>query len=100
MKNSPHILNTSANLAGICFLVFSSVNALGIGHKSFFDEITAIAMFLFVLSSLLSFLSLRAGSDERASSFEKTADLIFFTGLMILMGLTVFIVISGFVSFT
>ncbi|MBS0619777.1 MAG: hypothetical protein JSR44_16440 [Spirochaetes bacterium] len=93
MQKAPHILNTSANLAGICFLVFTALNGLNLNEKSILDEMTALAMLLFVSSSLLSFMSMRS-DGAKSSQYERWADYIFFTGLLLLLALTLIITIA------
>ncbi|UYZ57393.1 hypothetical protein [Hymenobacter latericus] len=83
MENkSPHILNTSANLMGLCFIVLTSlkVNALAVG--SVIDDFTALATLLFITSSILSFLSMRS-SGHRSGVYERVAEVIFLGGLVL-----------------
>jgi len=80
---SPHILNTSANLLGLCFIVLTSLKALNLNEATFIDELTALAIILFMGSSVLSFLSMRS-SRMRNSRYEKTADVLFLSGLLFL----------------
>ena len=61
MENSkaPHILNTSANLLGICFLILTSIQVLNVAAKTIIDSIIAIAILFFTASCFLSFISMR-----------------------------------------
>ena len=54
-NKAPHILNTSANLLGICFLVLTSLKVFNLSGTTFIDECTAVATLLFMTSSILSF---------------------------------------------
>ena len=87
---SPHILNTSSNLLGICFIVLTSLRVLNLNGKTIIDELTSVAMILFMISSVLSFLSMR-NSKINADHFEKIADIIFLTGLFFLFAITMLI---------
>jgi len=89
-SKSSHILTTSSNLLGICFIVLTSLKLLNLSGKTLIDEFTAVAIFMFMLSSVLSFLSLRSknGKSER---YEKVADIIFLLGLFSLFIITMFI---------
>ena len=87
---SPHILNTSSNLLGFCFIVITSLRVLNLDGKTIIDELTSIAMIMFMISSVLSFLSMRY-SKLRGDWFEKVADIIFLTGLFFLFVITMFI---------
>lgn len=88
IDKSPHILNTSSNLLGICFLVLTSLKVLGKSEQSMIDEITFAAIILFMLSCLLSFLSMRRVS-RGSEKLEKMADFIFLAGLSILFITTI-----------
>ena len=81
-EKSPHILNTSSNLLGICFIVLTSLKLLGKSQQTIIDEITFVAILLFMASCLLSFLSM--GHDNDGKVLEKIADYIFLGGLSVL----------------
>ncbi|WP_303312040.1 hypothetical protein [Hymenobacter sp. BT730] len=81
-NNSPHILNTSANLMGLCFIVLTSLKVNKLSDASIIDELTSVATLFFITSCILSFLSMRGSG--RTSTFERLADLIFLGGLLII----------------
>jgi hypothetical protein len=82
-EKSPHILNASSNLLGICFIVITSLKVLNISHKTIIDEITIVAIILFMTSCVLSFLSIR--EKNRASVLlENIADYTFIGGISLL----------------
>lgn len=58
-NKSPHILNTSSQLLGLCFIVLTAIKIQNLKHVTIIDEITAMAAMLFMASSILSFLSIR-----------------------------------------
>ena len=87
---SPHILNASSNLLGFCFIVLTSLRVLNLNGKTIIDELTSVAMIMFMMSSVLSFLSMRY-SKIKGDRFEKVADIIFLTGLFFLFATTMFI---------
>ena len=95
-NKAPHILNTSANLLGICFLVLTSLKVLKLSGTTFIDECTSIATILFMCSSILSFLSIRSNS-EIGSQYENVADIIFLTGLVCLF-ITIMMVTFNFMK--
>ena len=82
-SNSHHILNTSANLLGLCFIVLTSRNILDMKAASLIDDFTAFAIFSFMLSCILSFLSMRS-MTSLGLKYEKLADVLFFIGLFLL----------------
>lgn len=87
-EKSPHILNTSSNLLGICFLVLTSLKVLGKSQQTVIDDTTFIAIILFMLSCLLSFLSMRK-QTKQSKTLENAADYIFLTGLFVLFVTTI-----------
>lgn len=95
-SKAPHILNTSANLLGICFLVLTSLKVLKLSDNTFIDECTAVATFLFMASSILSFLSIRS-KTIRSEKFENVADYIFLGGLTCLF-ITIMLVTFHFIQ--
>lgn len=80
---SPHILNASSNLLGLCFVVLTSLKLLNISGKTIIDELTTIAIIMFMTSCILSFLSIR-GSIKKSSRLENIADIFFLAGLSLL----------------
>lgn len=83
-NNKPqHIFNASSNLLGICFLILTSLKLLSISSRTIIDEITMVAIILFMTSTFLSFLSIRnrKGMSEK---LESAADIIFMGGLTLL----------------
>lgn len=89
---SPHILNTSATLMGFCFVVLTSAKINNWSNGSKIDEITAIAIVIFMASCIVSFLSIR--SSRRGAYYELMAEYIFLTGLFILFLLTLLIALN------
>lgn len=79
-NKSPHILNTSSNLLGLCFVVLSSIKIMKVQDDTFIDELTTISTILFMASCILSFMSIR-GSFRRSEVWENIADNLFMTGL-------------------
>ena len=79
---SPSILNTSATLLGICFVVLTSLNVMKLTAITIMDELTTAAIVMFMASSLLSFLAMR--SSENGERYEKIADIVFLAGLFFL----------------
>ncbi len=82
-EKSPHILNASSNLLGICFILLASLKVMNISDKTFNDEVTTIAIVLFMASCILSFISIR-NKTERSQFYENIADIVFISGLSLL----------------
>jgi hypothetical protein len=79
---SNHILPTSSNLLGLCFVILSFIKLSKVAHETIIDEISAAAIAFFFTASLLSYISIR--SESVRESFEKVADIIFLCGLLLL----------------
>ncbi|HEX2605813.1 MAG TPA: hypothetical protein VHK91_00475 [Flavisolibacter sp.] len=79
-EKSPHILNASSNLLGFCFVVLTTLKVMKLSHSSRIDELTAVAIFLLMISLLCSFFSIRSAKP----SWEKVADLSFVAAIITL----------------
>ena len=88
---SRHILPTSANLLGLCFVILSFIKISKLGFETIVDELVGIAIVLFLVSSVLSYISMR--SKTKAEKYEKTADIIFLIGLFFLSLISVIVVV-------
>lgn len=84
---SSHILSASSNLLGICFILLTSLKLFNISKNTIIDEITLVAIILFMTSCLFSFLSIRSVT-KRSDLYEKIADFIFLAGLFLLFTTT------------
>ena len=85
---SPHILNASSNLLGICFIVLTSLKVLDKAETTIIDEITIVAIVFFMTSCILSFLSIR-NINRKSIVLERMADIIFLAGLFLLFVTTI-----------
>jgi len=68
---------------GICFILLTSLKVLGKSKQTVIDEVTFVAIILFMLSCLLSFLAMRK-STKQSKNLEKAADYFFLGGLSVL----------------
>lgn len=84
---SPHILNASSNLLGLCFVVLTSLKLLQVAHKTIIDELTLVAIILFMSSCILSFLSIRGNIKNKL--YEDVADYLFLGGIIVLFLTTI-----------
>jgi hypothetical protein len=98
MSNQPskstHILSTSANLLGFCFVVLTSSKITKFQEASYIDEGATLAIVSFMTSCLLSFLSIRSQLPRRIVKLEKLADISFLCGLVVLFLTTVLIALN------
>ena len=79
---SRHILPTSSNLLGLCFVILTFTRLTKIVHETIIDEIMGVVITLLLISSVLSYISMR--SKNKSEAYEKFADLVFLFGLFIL----------------
>jgi uncharacterized membrane protein len=79
---SRHILPTSSNLLGLCFVILTFIKVLKLAHETFIDELATLAVVLFFSASFFSYVSMQA--DRWAQLFEKIANIIFLLGLFLL----------------
>lgn len=82
---SPHILNTSSNLLGFCFIVITSLKITNKIHQTYIDEIVIVGALIFMTSTICSFLSIRTVVEKQAGFLESIAEYFFITGLLILL---------------
>jgi len=75
---------------GICFIVLTSLKFLKLQEQTLVDEFTAGAMILFMISSILSFLSLKS-SGKFSGLYENIAEILFLTSLLCLFVTTMLI---------
>lgn len=87
---SNHILPSAATMTGVCVTIISIVRLVEANHhiSTIIDNIMAVNSLIFLISCFLSYMSLR--SYRAAGAFERYADILFLTGLSVM-------VIGGFV---
>ncbi|WP_113636371.1 hypothetical protein [Nubsella zeaxanthinifaciens] len=90
-NKSTHILGTSANLLGFCFVVLTSSKITKMNEASYIDEGATLAVVCFMSSCLFSFLAIRSQVEQRGQRLEKLADVLFLCGLIILFLTTILI---------
>lgn len=80
---SAHILPTSATMIGVCMTVLT-IGRLGPYRELhvLVDKLLALDALMFLLSSLLSFMSMRA--RQRGARYESYAESVFTAGLGVL----------------
>ena len=77
-----HILSSSANLLGVCFVIFTFVIKSGKSAETSLDELAMLGVFIFLTACIFSYLSLR--TEVRNLLLERIADTIFICGLILL----------------
>lgn len=85
-----HILPTSSNLLGLCFVILSLMKATATGDQTILDESIGVAILLFLSSSFFFYASLRA--KQRGDTYERVADVFFLAGLASLAGIALVVI--------
>ena len=83
-----HIFTASAALVGVCLTVIGLIRVVISTTRvgTFADDLLAGDATLFMLACLLSYWALRARSLRRMHRLERTADVIFLIGLLLMTG--------------
>lgn len=92
-NKSPHILNAASNLLGLCFVVLTSLKLLNMAAKTYIDESVTVALVFFMLSCILSFLSIK-GTIKTGGRLESLADYLFLGGMIVLCITAVLIIFN------
>jgi len=86
-----HILPTSANLLGLCFVIFTLKKLWKAdGVEKIIDKLDGVVIIVFLAASLLSYASIRA--EKNSDLYERIADTIFLAGLFLLSLVALFTV--------
>jgi hypothetical protein len=82
---SNHILPSAATMTGVCVTIISIVRLVETNHhvSTIIDNIMAVNSLIFLISCFLSYMSLR--SYRTAGTFERYADILFLTGLSVMV---------------
>ena len=91
---SPHIMNASTNLVGFTFVVLTSLKAFHLGQSAFIDEMTAVSVVGFMLSTIFSFASIRTAEKKRSITYETIASYVFFGSLLMMFVVCMLIIVD------
>ncbi len=75
-------------MVGVCMTVISIIKLTGNGNQTWVDELLALDSLIFVISIMLSYISIRRGS--KMARCEELADILFMVG-MVIMAISAFI---------
>ena len=84
---SAHIFAVSAGLVGVCLTVIGLFRVVVRSQNvdSIADNLLAIDALLFVVACFLAYLALRSSGTQRARKVEKVADVVFLSGLAMMV---------------
>ncbi len=88
-----NIFSGSTTMTGVCITVIALFKAMKIARESYADEILSIDTFIFIVAALLSYLTLR---NNTLRNTEKVADVLFFTGMLIMVVVGIIIVFTAY----
>ncbi|MDD5434387.1 MAG: hypothetical protein PH343_03055, partial [Nitrospira sp.] len=88
---SKHILPVSANLLGLCFILINFLQYWKMSKSvdMVLDNLVGVAVVLFLISSVLSYMAMRAKKNEVV--YERIADYVFLSGLFFMTGVSLMI---------
>ncbi len=91
---SIHIFSVSAAMVGVCLTVIGIINIITNFKKTSIlgDEITAVDAIIFLVSCILSYIAIKTKDRKRRLILEKVSDIIFLTGLAIMVIVCLYIV--------
>lgn len=88
------LFSNSSTMLGFCFVIISYLQATKLADTTKIDELTAIATVFFMANCIMSFLgSMYARFQQRR--FINLNKLIFLTGLVIMFGVIVAIIVGA-----
>jgi len=93
---SIHIFTVSASMVGVCLTVIGIVNIIirVQNVSTIADNLLAMDAFVFLCSCVLSYWALRSRSKRRMYQVERIADMIFLSGLLLMVAVCGIIVFS------
>ena len=88
-----HIFTASAAMVGVCLTVIGLLRVVLTIRVSvtFADDLLALDAFVFLVSCLLSYFSLRTRNARRMTRLERLADILFIAGLVLMVFVCAFI---------
>jgi membrane protease YdiL (CAAX protease family) len=93
-KTSQHILSSSTNLLGFCLIVITSIHVSNNHDNSNIDEFSSIIALILIISSVLSFISIKTEKYKIEYRLEQIADYLFLTALIGIFIILTFIILS------
>jgi len=88
-----HIFTGSITMSGVSVTIITLFRVMKMGIGTYADEILSVNTCLFLAAAILSYLALR---KEKNNTIETIADILFFTGMIIMMIVGVIIVYTTY----
>jgi len=77
-----HIFSGATTMVGVCIMVITLFKVMNFSLKSYADETLGINSLLFIISSFMSYLSLR---NNNSRWMEWIAEILFFIGMLVMV---------------
>ena len=87
-----HIFSGSVAMIGVCITIISLFKVMHMDAQTLADNILGINTFIFIISAIISYMSLRKDSNK---ILETIADVMFFIGMFIMVLVGAIIVFSA-----
>jgi len=88
-----HVFNGSITMSGVSVTIIALFRVMKLGIGTYADEILSANTCLFFVSAILSYMALRKGNYDL---IETVADILFFTGMLVMMIVGVIIVYTTY----
>ncbi len=91
------VFTVSSGLIGVCFTVIGIINIIGT-RETMLDEITAINALIFLFACIFSYTAMKTRNPEKRFLLEKRVDMVFISGLSLMVIICLFIAFNFFQS--
>lgn len=88
-----HVFTGSITMTGVSVTIIALFRVLKTGIGTYADEILSADTCIFLTAAILSYMSLRKENFERVETF---ADILFFTGMLVMMIVGIIIVYTTY----
>jgi hypothetical protein len=88
-----HVFSGATTMVGVCITIITLFRVLGSGSKTYADEILGIDNFIFIAAAIFSYVAIRKENNQK---MEHIADILFFTGMCIMLIVGLLIVYSSY----
>ncbi len=79
-----HILQSAANLIGVCLIIITGLRVSGVANSTILDEVAAVSSVLLSISIIYSYISMRHDAS-RVARYRDIADYSFMAGITLLV---------------
>lgn len=88
-----HVFTGSTTMIGVCITIIALFRVMKIGMTTYVDEVLSVDNFIFIAAATCSYMAIR---NEKHARMERIADILFFTGMGVMLIVGVIIVCSTY----